>query len=158
MEKQIRETSKALAEHLGFEEVEIRKVLKHNTYKVPHQEREDMIQDLAEGLLNAKPDSIGLAFTICKRRVAKWWEAYKLHSQYDVVYGSETISDGDGGETEIIDALVGELGYQAEVELNLMLEELPKRIRPVVQKRLAGYRMSSCEQSQLFRFARANKV
>lgn len=57
--------------------------------KVPKQEREDMFQELALAVLEARTKDERLAYTICRFDWQNWWRKYKLHSQFFAGYLSE---------------------------------------------------------------------
>lgn len=57
--------------------------------KVPKQEREDMFQDLALAVLEARTKDERLAYTICRFDWQNWWRKFKLHSQFFAGYLSE---------------------------------------------------------------------
>lgn len=156
-----RAISKALAGQLEIKESELQKTLDWQLHKVPFQEREDVAQDLAEELLKAKPQTPSLAFAICRNRVVDWWRHYKLHSQYDVRYGSEIVDDGEGGETELIETLAGEVEFEkrisGQLDADTLFGSLPKHIQKVINKRLIGLRLSDAERQRLSRYVRANK-
>lgn len=154
------EISKALAGQLIIKESQVEKILDWHIRKVPSQEREDIAQDLAETLLKAKPQTADLAFAICRNRVVDWWRHYKVHSQFDIQYGSETVDDGEGGETELIETLAGEVEFEkricSKIDADSLFGKLPKDIQKLIQKRIVGLRLSDAERQTLHRFIKAN--
>lgn len=155
-----KQMSQTIAGELGIKERQLQKILDHQISKVPYQEREDVAQDLAEGLLKAKPQNAKLAFAICRNRIVDWWRHYKLHSQFNIHYGSEQIEDGEGNQIELIQTLAGEVEFEkrlgSQIEADSLFAKLPGDIQKVIQKRLIGLRLSDADRQKLHRFIKAN--
>ena len=73
---QIRETSKVLAGMLEIKQEQLSRIIFYHAGHVPGEEREDVVQSLAEQLIKTKPNNGKLAFVICKRLIADWWRNY----------------------------------------------------------------------------------
>jgi len=153
-------TVKAVAGPLGFKESQLQSILRHQLGKVPYQEREDVAQDMAAKLLDVKPNSLDFAFVLCKRLVVDWWRHFKVRNHYGVAYASQTVGDGEGGETQLIDLLGDGIEYakryDSKLDTQSLFATLPPLVKDAINKRLTGRRMSPAEQSALYRHVKAN--
>jgi len=158
---QLRELANILGSKFGIGEAELRKGLNWQLARIPYQEREDVLQELALRMLEARPCTAAMAFIIARNHVANWWRHYRAHRLYgdsDITYGSELTDTGE----EIIQTIVGEVEWQAridsELEAKRIFSNLPPRIQGIISKRLAGRRLSGAERVALHRFVNTGHV
>jgi hypothetical protein len=124
--------------------------------KVPAQEREDLFQELALAILEAKVEDERLAYAIARCDWQDWWEKYMTRSHY---YGGNlnaTLEDDDGQEVEFGELLVGEVEFERKMAGKLdgqaLYAKLPEAIKQVVNKRLIGKPLTGAERLRLFRY------
>jgi|GEM_PF-2617093 len=110
--------------------------------KVPHNERQDLFQELTAAILESGTDNPAFAYTIARRDWQNWYRSYKLHSQFHEGRLSETIVNADGDETELAELLVGEIEFEAKqidkLDARALWAQIPKDIQRLVRKRLIG--------------------
>lgn len=111
--------------------------------KVPREEREDMFQELALALLEARTKDERLAYTIARCDWRNWWEKFKTREHYLAGSLNRTVSNGEGGEVEFGELLVGEVEFerkmQGKIDGEALYKQLPGWVQRLVSKRLAGY-------------------
>ena len=110
--------------------------------KVPHEERQDLFQELVAAILDSGTENAAFAYTIARRDWQNWWAKYKLHSQFYEGYLSETITNSDGEETELAELLVGEVEFENKqidkLDAQRLWNQIPADIQKLVTKRLEG--------------------
>lgn len=110
--------------------------------KVPQSERQDLFQELVAAILDSGTDDPAFAYTIARRDWQNWWAKYKLHSQFNGGYLSETISNSDSEEIELAELLVGEVEFENKqidrLDAQRLWEQIPADIQKLVRKRLQG--------------------
>jgi len=133
--------------------------------KAPHQEREDLFQELFLKLWEAKVALQGantgaekLAYAIARCDWKNWWRAFKIRQHYSL---SEPIKQGDDGQSITYeDLLVGETEFEAKVcgklDAQLLWAKLPKRIKAIVGKKLLGQKVNNTDRLDLRVFAERN--
>ena len=92
----IDETAKALSKRLGLANKELAKILQWHVQRIPYQEREDMIQNLALRLIDTKPSNPKLCFAICQNYVRDWWKAYHIRQHASL----EAMAEGNSQELQ----------------------------------------------------------
>jgi len=160
IQSQIKETSKALAGMLGVKEEQLGRVITYHSSHVPIEDRQDIVQTLAEHLIKAKPDNAKLAFVICKRLVCDWWRNFTATRQFET-FGLYDPVDGEEGIT-LEETLSSEYHYakrlDSDIDAEDLLKSLPGDIQRIVQKRLLGLGTTSTERSKLHRFLEADPM
>lgn len=160
IKSQIKETSKVLAGMLGVNEGQLARIISFNASHVPGEEREDIVQTLAEHLIKSKPDNGKLAFVICKHLVCDWWRNYMETRQFET-FGLYDPVDGEEGIT-LEETLSSEYDYvkrlDNDIDAENILNSLPAEIQRIVQKRLLGLGTTSTERSKLHRFLEVNPM
>jgi len=110
--------------------------------KVPHEERQDLFQELITAILDSGTEDAAFAYAIARRDWQDWWQSYKLHSQYYQGYLSDTITNSDGEETELAELLVGEVEFENrqidKLDAERLWNQIPADIQQLVTKRLQG--------------------
>jgi len=110
--------------------------------KVPHEERQDVFQELVTAILDSGTEDAAFAYTIARRDWQNFWTKYKLHSQYYEGYLSDTITNSDGEETELAELLVGEVEFENKqidkLDAERLWQQIPADIQQLVTKRLQG--------------------
>ena len=157
---QIKETSKSLAGMLEIKEEQLARIIAYHTSHVPGEEREDIIQTLAEYLIKTKPNSGKLAFVICKHLIADWWQNYMATRQFET-FGLYDVLDDEEGIT-LEETLSLEYDYAKRLDNDIdaenLLKSLPGDIQVIIQKRLLGIAQSKTEHKRLERFIKANPM
>jgi hypothetical protein len=157
---QIKETSKALAGMLEIKEEQLVRIMSYHASHVPGEEREDIVQTLAEHLIKTKPGSGKLAFVICKHLIADWWRNYAATRQFETFGLYDVLDDNEGITLE--ETLSLEYEYvkrlDNDIDAENLLKSLPKDIQVIIQKRLLGLGTSDTERSKLHRFIESNPV
>jgi len=157
---QIQETTKILSSILAIPETNLGKILKYHAYKVPTQDREDIVQDLAEKLLATKPANAKLAFVICKNRVNDWWRHYKASKGYEAFSLYDSLQDTE--DITLEETLSAEYHYakrlDSDIDAENLLASLPANIQNIISKRLLGIGNSAAERQTLHRFIASNPV
>jgi len=127
--------------------------------KVPAQEREDLFQELALAILEAKVEDERLAYAIARCDWQNWWRDYMRHSQF---YGGtldRVVEDEDGQEVTFSELLVGEVDFERRMNGRLDAEriysQLPDIIKAVVNKRLIGKPLQAKERMALMRYVKS---
>lgn len=125
--------------------------------KVPRDEREDMLQELALAILECGKVSERLAYTIAKRDWQDWWKSYKLHSQFLSGSLNKRMMSKDGNSAELGELLVGEVDFERRVDGlvdgEALYQKLPSWIQKLVSKRLTGRGLTGGERRMLDKFA-----
>jgi len=133
--------------------------------KVPFEDREDVFQELALGVLKEKGEGEALAYTIARCDWRDWWQKYqtrkriKWYSLNAIAQGHDhdgTLADDTGLEYDLGELLVGEAEFERKIDGKLAAEalwaKLPDTIKRVVNRRLLGYSLTSTERSRLATF------
>ena len=124
--------------------------------KVPTQEREDLFQELALAILEAKVEDERLAYAIARCDWRNWWRKYMTRSHYYAGSLNATLEDDDGQEVEFGELLVGEVEFERKMAGKLdgqaLYAKLPEAIKQVVNKRLIGKPLTSTERTRLQTF------
>lgn len=160
IKSQIKQTSQALAGMLGVKEDQLTRIISYHASHVPIDDRQDIVQTLAEQLIKTKPSSGKLAFVICKNLVWHWWENYMATRQFET-FGLYDPLDGNE-EITLEETLSSEYHYakrlDSDIDAEDLLKSLPGDIQRIVQKRLLGLGTTSTERSKLHRFLEANPM
>jgi hypothetical protein len=112
--------------------------------KVPREEREDLFQDIALAILEAKTKDERLAYAIARCDWQNWWGKYKIrqHQSLDSI-----IEDDEGNPVTLGELIVGEVEFERKVDGELdaqrIWDKLPEDIKPIVEKRLMGKPLST---------------
>jgi len=130
-------------------------------HKVPVQDREDMFQELALAVLEARTKDERLAYTVARCDWRNWWEKYYTRQHYLAGSLNEIVENDEGGKVELGELLVGEVEYERLVDGKLdgqaLFDKLPSYIKPLVVKRLLGRALTGAESSLLTKYT-ANHV
>jgi hypothetical protein len=157
---QIKETSKSLAGMLEIKEEQLARIIRYHAGHVPGEDREDIVQTLAEHLIKAKPNSGKLAFVICKHLIADWWRNYMVTRQFET-FGLYDPIDEDAGIT-LEETLSSEYDYvkrlDNDIDAENLLGSLPGEIQKIIQKRILGLGTTNTERSKLHRFIETNPM
>jgi hypothetical protein len=160
IKSQIKQTSQALAGMLGVKEDQLTRIISYHASHVPIDNRQDIIQTLAEHLIKSRPNNGKLAFVICKRLVCDWWRNYTATRQFET-FGLYDPVDGEEGIT-LEETLSSEYHYakrlDSDIDAEDLLKSLPGDIQRIVQKRLLGLGTTSTERSKLHRFLETNPM
>lgn len=135
--------------------------------KAPHQEREDLYQELAIKLLEARPCSDKLAYAIARCDWKDWWKAFKMRSNYNWE-SIERISDAEDGEDYGQDAidrqmyhgalLDGQVEIERKTDADILWSKLPKQIQAIVSKRLEGHALKTSERVMMCRYMKTHSA
>ena len=110
--------------------------------KVPHNERQDLFQELTAAILESGTENPAFAYTIARRDWQNWYRSYKLHSQYHEGRLSETLVNAEGEETELAELLIGEIEFEAKqidkLDARALWAQIPRHIQRLALKRLTG--------------------
>ena len=152
---------KSLSNATGIKAKPLDNILRWHIYKIPREDREDVEQDLAELLIQHKPESPSLAYTICKRAIRDYWRAKTKHSQFHIQYASANTKNGDGDYSTFEELLTDKIDYEARycdnIDSNVLFNSLPTPIRALVTKRLRGLGLTSTQRSQLRRYCKSTQ-
>jgi hypothetical protein len=145
---------------LEIKEEQLARIIRYHAGHVPGEEREDIVQTLAEHLIKTKPNSGKLAFVICKHLIADWWRNYMATRQFET-FGLYDPVDEDEGIT-LEETLSSEYDYvkrlDNDIDAENLLKSLPGEIQKIIQKRILGLGTSNTERSKLQRFIQSNPV
>jgi hypothetical protein len=125
--------------------------------KVPREEREDLFQDLALAVFEAKTKDERLAYTIARMDWLDWWKKYKIrqHTSLDSV-----TEDSEGNPTTLANMLVGEVEFERKMNGKLDAEriwnQIPDTIKPIIERRLVGLAVSSGDRVRLYRWIKSS--
>lgn len=154
----ITESAQALSRRLGIKTTALEAILGYWVRRIPGQDREDVAQNLALALLEAKPANPKYAFAICRNKIVDWWRAYSIRQHYSL----DLMIDGDGqgdGAKALGDTVASVSRYELtfeQVEGKLdgasLYRKLPRDIKLIVAKRMKGKRTSNTERSRLARW------
>lgn len=164
IQEQVRETAQVLASITEQKQDTLEKILSYHLHHVPSQDREDVLQDLAEALLTRRPNTPELAFLIAKDKIAKFWRDYKGHRQYvtEETYGGEEIQDEEGNTISRIDTLAGEIEFEHRIadryDSNTLFAQLPWNIKKAVARKLIGLPLTACNRKAMQRYLLAKRV
>ncbi len=133
--------------------------------KAPQQERNDLYQELAIRLLEARPINDKLAYSIARCDWKDWWKSFKLRNNYN--YESiERLADSEDGSDYGQNAierqeyhsqlLIGEIEMERTADLNKLWSLLPANIRAIVTKRFNGLALSGAERVSMCRYMKAH--
>jgi len=119
--------------------------------KVPREERQDLFQDIAVTLLEAKNKDEKLSYAIARCDWKNWWSKYTIRQHYSL--------DSEGNSVTLAELLVGEVECEnrlnGELEAQRMFDKLPDKIKPLIDKRLIGYALNNSERNILNRYVKA---
>ena len=153
LKNQIRETAEALAGILEFDLSDLERIIRYWTRRIPDQEREDLLQGLAIKLLEARPDTLGLTFSLAKGYTMDWLRKWyvRQHVSLDLVIDAES-------KTTLGDVIADEVQYEAitigKIDAARLWQQIPKYERAIVVKKLQGKRLSKAEDWDLNHFAK----
>ncbi|MDD2730826.1 MAG: hypothetical protein PHW33_01735 [Candidatus Portnoybacteria bacterium] len=133
--------------------------------KAPHQEREDLYQELAIKLLELRPSDDKLAYAVARCDWKDWWKAFKLRSNYNWE-SIERLGDAEDGQDygqEAIDRQVyhsalldGQIEIERKTDAKILWNLLPKQIQAIVNKRLEGHALTGAERVAMCRYMKAH--
>ena len=124
--------------------------------KVPKQDREDLFQELAIAILEAKTKDEPLAYAIARCDWRNWWEKKMTRANYFGGSLNKAVKDSEGGEVELGELLVGEVEFEAKMcdrlDAGRLWNKLPEQIKPIIQNRLLGFALVPLQRKQLSRY------
>jgi hypothetical protein len=145
---------------LEIKEEQLARIIRYHAGHVPGEEREDIVQTLAEHLIKTKPNSGKLAFVICKHLIADWWRNYMETRQFETFGLYDVLDDNEGITLE--ETLSSEYDYvkrlDNDIDAENLLGSLPGEIQKIIQKRLLGLGTTNTERSKLHRFIETNPM
>ena len=122
--------------------------------KVPREEREDLFQELALTLLQARVRDEKLAYAIARCDWRDWWSKYKIRQHYSL---DSVIKDEDGNKITFGELLIGETEFELKMDAKLDAERiwdmLPAKLQGIVQQRLLCQMVSPFDADELQRWA-----
>ncbi len=133
--------------------------------KAPQQEREDLYQELAIKLLEARPCSDKLAYSIARCDWKDFWKAFKVRSNYnwESIERLGDAEDGGGYGEDAIDRQVyhgalldGQIEIERKTDANILWNLLPKQIQAIVNKRLEGHALTGAERVAICRYMKVH--
>lgn len=126
--------------------------------KVPKEEREDMFQELVIAVLEVQTKDEPFAYAITRCDWRNWWRKYMTRQHY---YGgslNRTVQDSDGQEVELAELIVGEAEFENRMDGELQAKriwlQLPDTIKPIINRRIAGYALNATERQRLSRYVK----
>ena len=126
--------------------------------KVPREEREDMFQELALAILQARTQDERLAYAIARRDWQNWWQKYMTRQHFMAGYLNATVLDSEGQEVELAELIVGEVEFEnrmdGKLEAQRIWNRLADNIKPIITKRLLGKALTQNERQTLSRYVR----
>ena len=126
--------------------------------KVPRQDREDMFQELALALLQAKAEDERLNYAIARRDWQNWWQKYMTRQHFMAGSLNDTVFNSDGEEVELAELVVGEVEFERKMDGHLdaqrIWDKLADSIKPIITKRLLGKALNQNERQTLSRYVR----
>ena len=134
--------------------------------KAPHQEREDLYQELAIKLLEARPCSDKLAYAIARCDWKDFWKAFKIRSNYnwESIERIADAEDGGGYGEDAIDRQVyhsalldGQIEIERKTDAKILWDMLPKQIQAIVNKRLEGHALTGAERVAMCRYMKVHR-
>lgn len=127
--------------------------------KVPAQEREDLFQELALAILEAKVEDERLAYAIARCDWRNWWQKYMTRSHYLAGSLNAKWEDEDGQEVEFGELLVGEVEFERKMNGKLdgqaLFAKLPEPIQRIITQRLLGKALTGAERFRLWHFLKS---
>ena len=125
--------------------------------KVPHQERQDVYQDIMAALIEYGQGDVKLLYAIARNVWRTWWRNYLTRTHY--LSGHIIQDDGDENDERgnvLAETLVGECDFErkieGEIEGQRIWAALPKDIKAICKKRLLGKATTATERSLLARW------
>ena len=123
--------------------------------KVPHQEREDLFQDIAVKLIEANTSEQRLAYAIARCDWRDWWKKYKIRQHYSL---DSVTEDEDGNPATLGELIIGESEFELKMDGKLdarkIWHKLPENIKLIVTNRLIGKALTNTERSTLNRWVK----
>jgi len=134
--------------------------------KAPHQEREDLYQELAIKLLELRAHDDKMAYAVARCDWKDWWKAFKLRVNYNWQSIERMADAEDGGYgQEAIDRqiyhsalLQGEVEFERKVDIDILWNKLPERIQAIISKQIAGYCPTGAERVALCNYLKAHST
>jgi len=135
--------------------------------KAPHQEREDLYQELAIKLLELRAHDDKIAYAVARCDWKDWWKAFKLRVNYNwqSIERMADAEDGGGYGQEAIDRqiyhsalLQGEVEFERKVDIDILWNKLPERIQAIISKQIAGYCPTGAERVALCNYLKAHST
>ena len=153
--KAITDTSRALAGELGLDSNTVERVLRPWVLKrVPSKERCDVLQDLAYRVLEVRPQTPGLLYSVVKFCILDWWKAYRYrqHDSLDVV-----VEDDQGEGTSFVETLPDDSKPVDEFVCNFVwakevLSQVSDQVMQIGVKRVMGSPLTAAERQRLSRW------
>ena len=124
--------------------------------KAPKEDREDLLQEFNLKLLELKPKSPKLAYSIVRCDWRDWWKKQFNRSQYDGGSLNRQVVGNDGETCELGELLVGECQFEFMTELLDFYQRMPEGIQKLVKKRLTGKGLGKSEKWTLDRYVNRN--
>jgi hypothetical protein len=122
------------------------------------KKRADVLQHLACRILEVRPHTPGLLYSVVRFCIFDWWKAYqrRQHDSLDI----EVAADDDGDGITLVETLpddsrpVGEF-VCSFVWAKEMLSQIPAQVLEVGEKRLMGSTLTAAERQRLSRWRRS---
>jgi len=133
-------------------------VAKRFEHKVKFEDREDIRQEIILEIVSAKARNGDKPFTgatmykISSYVVADYWRKQKRGPQ--ILSLNETIEDGEGNETELIEMLAddNDIDLDAWLDAKVWLSGCPRRLIEIARNRVEGIPLQAKDQECLRRF------
>lgn len=155
---QIDDTAQGLSRKLGIKQKPLAKILTHWTKKSPPNYGEDVVQDIAISLLEQRPDSEWLAYSIARHVVGELWRRYHTRAHYGGVSLDETVNDETG--STLASFIAGSVDYEAQICGNITCSEifkkLPDWMQECVSLRLNGHNVNGRRAANMKQWAKQN--
>lgn len=125
--------------------------------KVPRQERQDLFQDIALTILEARVEDERLAYAIARCDWQDWWKKYTIRQHYslDSILNRQS-DDNEGTESTLGELIVGEAEFERKMDGKLDAEriwnKLPDYIKPIIFNRLLGKSTNQTDRQTLKRW------
>lgn len=127
--------------------------------KVPREEREDLFQELAITLLEAKTNNEKLAYSIARCDWQDWWKKYRIRQHYSL---DSVIEDEEGNPATFGELVIGETEFELKMDGKMdakrIWEMLPDNLKKAVQARLLGQMISPSDACDLQAWAKKHAM
>jgi hypothetical protein len=124
--------------------------------KVPKQEREDLFQDIAATIWEANIQDEKLAYAVARCDWQDWWKRYSIRQHYSL---DTVIEDSEGNPATLAELLVGEAEFErkmnGKLDAHRIWQQLPDKIKPIINRRLLGQVLNPNERKTLSRWIQA---
>lgn len=147
----------ALANALMLPGKDVAKIITYWCRRAPLDEREDLVQELAEKLLKENPPTLKLAFITLKRDTIDYLRRYYTMSRSNLSLDTPT---GDGDCT-LGDMVADTIEFEEMVNLKrdtiALLDLMDSKTRRAIGRKLAGERLTNLEKQMIREFAVQNR-